>query len=143
MASPAETVKGTYNGANVTINYGSPSVKGRVIWGGLVPFDQVWRAGANEATTFETDKTVSIEGKQLPAGKYAFFIIPNAKESILIFNKISKQWGAYDYKESNDQLRVTVSNEKADIFVEKLQYTILATRVELAWENWIIGFSIK
>jgi len=72
VASPAETVSGKINGATITIKYGSPSVKGRAIWGALVPYDKVWRAGANDATTFETDKTITIEGKQLPAGKYSF-----------------------------------------------------------------------
>nr|WP_315146452.1 DUF2911 domain-containing protein [uncultured Flavobacterium sp.] len=143
VASPAETVTGKINGATITIKYGSPSVKGRAIWGALVPYDKVWRAGANDATTFETDKAISIEGKQLPAGKYSFFVIPNEKESIVIFNKEAKQWGSYDYKESNDQLRVVVKNKKADALVEKLEYKINGNRIELLWENWIIGFEVK
>jgi Protein of unknown function (DUF2911) len=142
-SSPAETVTGKVNGANITIKYGSPSVKGRAIWGALVPFNQVWRAGANDATTFETDKTITIEGKQLPAGKYSFFVIPSENESILIFNKEAKQWGAYEYKAGSDQLRVTVKNKKADVLAEKLEYKIMQTRVELVWENWIIGFEVK
>lgn len=141
--SPAEIVSGKINGATITIKYGSPSVKGRVIWGALVPYDKVWRAGANDATTFETDKTLTIEGKQLPAGIYSFFVIPNEKESVIIFNKVSKQWGAYDYKESSDQLRVTVKNKIQDKLVEKLEYKILDTRIELLWEKLIIGFSVK
>ena len=72
-ASPAETATGKINGANVTVNYASPSVKGREIWGKLVPFNEVWRAGANEATTFETEKELNVEGQKLPAGKYSFF----------------------------------------------------------------------
>jgi len=143
VASPAESVTGKINGATITIKYGSPSVKGRAIWGALVPYDKVWRAGANEATTFETDKTIAIEGKQLPAGKYSFFVIPNENESIIIFNKEPKQWGAYDYKESNDQLRVTVKNERGDALIEKLEYKILETRIELLWEKLIIGFEVK
>lgn len=141
--SPAESVSGNINGATITIKYGSPSVKGRAIWGALVPFEQVWRAGANDATTFVTDKTISIEGKQLPAGSYSFFIIPSEKQSIIIFNKVAKQWGSYDYKAASDQLRVTVDNQKSDKLIEKLEYRILKTRIELAWENWIIGFEVK
>ena len=72
VASPAAVATGKINGATITINYSSPSVKGRVIWGDLVPYNKVWRAGANEATTFETDKELTIEGKKLPAGKYSF-----------------------------------------------------------------------
>lgn len=143
VASPAETLSGKINGATITIKYGSPSVKGRAIWGALVPYGKVWRAGANDATTFETDKTITIEGKQLPAGKYSFFVIPNENESIIIFNKEAKQWGSYDYKESNDQLRVVVKNKKADALVEKLEYKIQENKIELRWENWIIGFEVK
>jgi hypothetical protein len=141
--SPAEKVTGMINGAKIEINYGSPSVRGRKIWGELVPFGEVWRAGANEATTFETDKTLTIEGLILPAGKYSFFIIPNQDECIVIFNKESKQWGAYKYNDKVDQLRVKVKQQLGDSFVEKLTYTINATDVELSWDNWIIGFSTK
>jgi len=77
--SPAATATGKVKGATITINYSSPAVKGRKIWGGLEAFDKVWRAGANEATTFETDKDIVVEGKPLAAGKYSFFLIP--KES--------------------------------------------------------------
>jgi hypothetical protein len=141
--SPAEKVTGMINGAKIEINYGSPSVRGRKIWGELVPFGEVWRAGANDATTFETDKTLTIEGLILPAGKYSFFIIPNKEECIVIFNKEAKQWGAYKYNDKADQLRVKVKQQLADSFTEKLTYTINATDVELSWENWIIGFSAK
>ena len=83
-ASPAATATGKINGATITINYCSPSVKGRAIWGELVPFNKVWRAGANEATTFETDKELTIEGKKLPAGKYSFFVF-QTKKNVLSF----------------------------------------------------------
>jgi hypothetical protein len=141
--STKEVVTGKINGATITINYGSPSVKGREIWGKLVPFNQVWRAGANDATTFETDKEVMIEGAKLPAGKYSFFIIPNDKECTIIFNKEAKQWGAYKYKENEDQLRVTVKQEVAKSKTEKLVYVIEKDRVSLNWDNWIIPFSVK
>jgi hypothetical protein len=74
-ASPAATVTGKVNGATITINYSSPAVKGRKIFGELEAFDKVWRAGANEATVFETDKNISVNGKPLAAGKYSFFLI--------------------------------------------------------------------
>jgi hypothetical protein len=141
--SPPEKANGIVNGAKIEINYGSPSVRGRKIWGELVPFGEVWRAGANEATTFETDKAITIEGLILPAGKYSFFIIPNKDECTIIFNKEGKQWGTYKYNDKADQLRVKVKHEKADSFTEKLTYTINATNVELSWENWIISFNVK
>src|SRR6185437_4669611 len=84
--SPPETATGTVGGASISINYSSPSVKGRKIWGGLVPYDKVWRAGANEATIFETNKAIKIEGKDLPAGKYSLFATPGENEWTIILN---------------------------------------------------------
>jgi hypothetical protein len=141
--SPGEKVTGIVNGAKIEINYGSPSVRGRKIWGELVPFGEVWRAGANDATTFETNKELTIEGLRLPAGKYSFFVIPSKDECIVIFNKEAKQWGAYKYKAKDDQLRVTVKQQIADSDTEKLTYIINETNVQLVWEKWIIGFSVK
>ncbi|WP_395048580.1 DUF2911 domain-containing protein [Flavobacterium sp.] len=142
-ASPAAVATGKINGATITINYCSPSVKGRKIWGELVPFNKVWRAGANEATTFETDKDLTIENSKLPAGKYSFFVIPNEKESIIIFNKEAKQWGAYKYKEKDDQLRVTVKQNISESSTESLTYKINNDSVVLIWEKWNIPISIK
>lgn len=142
-ASPATVATGKINGATVNINYSSPSVKGRKIWGELVPFNKVWRAGANEATTFETDKDLMIEGSKLPAGKYSFFVIPNEKECVIIFNKEAKQWGAYKYKEKDDQLRVTVKQKITDSNAENLVYTINENEIVLSWEKWSIPISVK
>lgn len=142
-ASPAAVVTGKINGATINVNYSSPSVKGRKIWGALVPFNEVWRAGANEATTFETDKDLTIEGVKLPAGKYSFFVIPSEKECIIIFNKEPKQWGASKYNDKQDQLRVTVKQKVADTMAEKLVYTINKDTIVLSWENWNIPFSVK
>ena len=141
--STKEMVSGKINGATITINYGSPAVRAREIWGKLVPLNQVWRAGANDATTFETDKELTVEGSKLPAGKYSFFIIPNEKECVVIFNKEVKQWGAYKYKEKEDQLRVTVKQKVAKSKAEKLVYTIDKKTVALSWDNWIIPISVK
>ena len=141
--SSKEVATGKINGASITINYGSPSVNSRAIWGALVPFNQVWRAGANDATTFETDKELTIEGSKLPAGKYSFFVIPNEKECVIIFNKEAKQWGAYKYKEKEDQLRVTVKQKVAQSKTEKLVYTIDKNTVALNWDNWIVPISVK
>lgn len=142
-ASPAVIVTGKINGATISINYSSPSVKGRKIWGALVPFNEVWRAGANEATTFETDKDFTIEGGKLPAGKYSFFVLPTEKECIIIFNKEPKQWGASKYNDKQDQLRVTVKQKASDTMTEKLVYTINKDTIVLSWENWNIPFRVK
>jgi len=142
-ASPAETATGKINGATIAINYGSPSVKGREIWGKLVPFNEVWRAGANEATTFETDKELTIEGQKLPAGKYAFFVIPNKDEATVIFNKEFKQWGSNDYDQKKDQIRVKVKPQATASSTEKLVYTINKDNVTLSWEKWNIPVKVK
>lgn len=141
--SPAEKSVGIINGSKIEINYGSPSVRERKIWGELVPFGQLWRAGANEATTIEISKEITIEGQRLPAGKYSFFVIPNEKECVLIFNKVIKQWGTSKYSQNEDQLRVIVKPEFADSPTEKLTYSISQTKIDLKWDNWIIGFSVK
>lgn len=142
-ASPAETAKGNISGSEITINYGSPSVRGREIWGKLVPFGEVWRAGANEATTFETTKNITVNGQQLPAGKYSFFIIPEKDNATVIFNKDAKQWGSYDYDKSKDALRVTVKPKAKSDSTEKMLYTVGKDNITLSWERWDIVIPIK
>ncbi|WP_176582348.1 DUF2911 domain-containing protein [Flavobacterium nackdongense] len=142
-ASPAAVATGKINGATITINYSSPSVKGRVIWGELVPFNKIWRAGANAATTIETDKELMIEGAKLPAGKYSFFVIPSEKECVLIFNKVAKMSGTSNYDEKQDQLRVTVKQKASSSTTESLVYTINDKSIVLSWEKWNIPFGVK
>lgn len=132
--SPPKTAEGEINGSKITINYHSPSVKGRTIWGDLVPLGQVWRAGANDATTFESSKEIKIQGQILAPGKYSFFIIPGESESIMIFNKVAKQWGAYSYDESQDALRVKVPSILGTNFEEKLVYEVQPDGFEIRWE---------
>lgn len=144
--SPPAIAKETISsGAIISVNYSQPFVKGRTIGKDLEPMaGKVWRAGANEATVFETDKDVTIEGKSLPAGKYAFFTIDNGSEWTLIFNKTSNQWGAYDYKEADDALRVTVKPEKAKSFSEKLTYNVDKNgKVSLLWGDKDVSFNVK
>ncbi len=133
-ASPAKTAEGTVKGSKITISYSSPAVKGRTIWGDLVPLGQVWRAGADDATTFETSKDIKIQGQTLPAGKYSFFIIPGETSSTFIFNKEAKQWGAYKYDESKDALRVNVTSNQTQTLEENLVYEVKADSFEVRWE---------
>jgi Protein of unknown function (DUF2911) len=142
--SPAASATGKSGEAIITINYAQPAVKGRKIWGDLVPFDKVWRTGANEATTIEFSKDVKIEGKALKAGKYALFTIPTeGGEWTIIFNKTTKQWGAYDYKEADDALRVKVKATKAVAITERFTFEIKDKNVTLAWENLSVGFKVE
>ncbi|SEG12558.1 DUF2911 domain-containing protein [Algoriphagus boritolerans] len=133
-ASPARTAEGTAAGSKITIKYSSPAVKGRVIWGDLVPLGQVWRAGADDATTFTTEKDILVEGKKLPAGTYSFFIIPGETESTFIFNKVAKQWGAYNYDAKEDALRVNVPSQQTATMEERLVYEVKPDGFEVRWE---------
>ncbi|WP_293897741.1 DUF2911 domain-containing protein [Sporocytophaga sp.] len=143
-ASPLDSVSGKVGKANISIKYSSPSVKGRKIWGSLVPYDQVWRAGANEATVFKTDQPITIEGKTLPAGSYSFFVIPSEKgDWTAIFNKNFNQWGAYKYDEKQDALRTHVKVRKTTSPNERLAYKITPTGFSLLWENTEIPVAIK
>ncbi|WP_317898438.1 DUF2911 domain-containing protein [Aurantibacillus circumpalustris] len=143
IASPRDSASGKISKALISINYGSPSVKGRKIWGDLVPYGKVWRAGANEATTFTTNQNIKVEGKDLPAGTYGFFAIPGEKDWIIIFNKTAQQWGAYEYKEKDDLIRVTVNAGKSSSMNERLIYKVTASGVSLLWENIEVAFAIK
>lgn len=141
-ASPSAKAKGEINGANITINYSSPFVKGRTIWGELVPFGKIWRAGANAPTTIETDKALKIEGKELPAGKYAVYVIPENGSATIIFGKDTKM-GAHEYNESQEALRVNVKTKKSSKMNESLVYVINKNNITLSWENLDIPVSVK
>jgi hypothetical protein len=143
IPSPRDSVSAKINGATITINYGSPSVKGRQIWGKLVPTDSVWRAGANEATVFTTSKDITVQGKSLPAGSYGFFVIPQATTWTIIFNKVAKQWGAYKYDKTQDALRVTVKPLKSKKMNERLVYKINAKGFSLNWDKLSVPVAVK
>ena len=141
--SPLAKVTGSISGSNITVNYSQPSVKGRKIWGGLVPYNQVWRTGANEATTFETSKDIKVEGQALPAGKYSLFTIPDENEWTVIFNKKSDQWGAYEYDEKKDQLRVKVKASALKESKEQLTFFIEGNKVLFRWEKTEVAFLVS
>lgn len=144
---PAKATATIGSGARITIDYSQPAVKGRTIGKDLEPMDgEIWRAGANEATVFETNKKVTVEGQELPAGKYAFFTIKEGDNWTLIFNKTWKTWGAYEYDKNkeNDALRVTVTGKKAAAATEKLTYKITKDgTVTLLWGNEQVAFHVK
>ncbi|MDX1941286.1 MAG: DUF2911 domain-containing protein [Saprospiraceae bacterium] len=146
--SPPAEAKATVGDLAISINYNSPAVKGRKIFGGLEPYDKVWRTGANEATIFEVNKDVMINDQKLSAGKYALFSIPTENgDWTVIFNKEANQWGAYNYKESEDVLRVKVKPGKTAALQERLDFKIDATnsvgKVIFSWENVTWSFDVK
>jgi len=146
--SPPATATGKIGDATITINYSSPAVKGRQIWGSLVPYDKAWRAGANEATTFETDKDIMVEGKKLPAGKYSLFVVPSQDQWQVIFNSETGQWGIKrtgeaNYDPTKNVLTVSVKPVKSSTMNERLNYAVNNDGVVLSWENLQAPISIK
>ncbi len=134
--SPKASVSQTIGFTDVTISYSRPGVKGRKIWGGLVPYNKVWRTGANEATKITFSKDVTINGEKLAAGSYAFFAIPTQNEWTLIFNKVADTWGAfsYDKNKSQDALKIKVKPVEHN-FQEWLEYNFSNMDVEKAGMN--------
>jgi len=115
---------GKIGDANININYHSPGVRGRTIWGGLVPYNDVWVTGAHNATAFETDKDIIVAGKLIPKGKYGIFTIPGKKEWTIIINKNWNQHLTDDYLQKEDVVRIKVKPERVKDNVERLQYFI-------------------
>jgi hypothetical protein len=146
--SPAATATGKAGGANITINYSSPSVRGRKVWGELVPYGKVWRAGANQATTIEFDKDVTVEGKKVPKGKYSLYAIPNEKEWDIIINSQTGQWGITRQGEttrdqSKDVAVVKVKPKKSGSMNEALKYEVNNNGFTMFWENMEVPVSVK
>jgi hypothetical protein len=133
--------------SEVTIYYHRPGVKGREIWGGLLPYDSVWRAGANEPTLFTFSDEVTIEGKKLPAGTYRFVAFPGKSQWTVAFNSEVKNWGTM-YEAQYDVMKFTVKPEAQTPDVEWMSFSFTdltpsSARVELAWEKVKIGFKIE
>ena len=145
--SPPATAKGMIGDATVTVDYSSPAVKGRKIWGDLIPYGKAWRAGANEATILETDKDLKIKGKTLPAGKYSLFATPGEKKWEIILNSETGQWGVKRGGEANrdpakDVLKVMVKAKKADMH-ERLTYEVNKKGIALMWDKVSVQIPAK
>lgn len=118
VASPTETMEATLGGANVQVVYSRPAVRGRVIWGGLVPWNEVWRTGANAATEFSTDRDLEIGGVQVPAGTYTLYSVYTPESAQLIINQQTGQWGT-EYHADRDLARVELSRQSIAAPVER------------------------
>jgi hypothetical protein len=141
---PAQLTATLSSGAVITIDYSQPSVKGRTIGKDLEPMEgKVWRTGANEATIFTNSKDVTVEGKPLPAGKYALFTLKNGDDWTIIFNKTANQWGAFKYKEEDDALRVKGKASKASQFAEKMAFAYDKGTISILWADSKVDFSVK
>ncbi len=146
--SPPAAATGKIGDATISINYSSPAVKGRKVWGDLVPYDKAWRAGANEATLFETDKAIKVEGKELPAGKYSLFIMPGEKEWQFIFNSETGQWGIKrtgeaNYDPAKTVLTVSAKPKASSTMNERLLYEVNGKGFTFKWDNVEVPVKVK
>jgi hypothetical protein len=148
LSPPAETSI-TIAGNTLTVKYSAPSMRGRKIFGALVPFGKVWRAGANEATAFHTDADLDLGGLAVPKGNYTLYVLPEENQWTLIVNKQTGQWGTV-YNENMDLGRVKMNPEHSATPIETYKITLLSTgprtgKLQLEWENTIawVPFTVK
>jgi len=146
--SQAAEVKQRVALTDITVNYHRPLVNGRKIWGGVVPYGKVWRAGANENTTIEFSDPVSIEGKPLAKGTYGLHMIPNPDSWTVIFSKTNTGWGSYSYKQDEDALRVDVKPRPLAEMKDALEFEFEdlkpdSTAVTLKWEKLGVPFTVS
>jgi len=138
--SPPATAKVDLGGgATITVDYSSPKVKGRKIFGGLVPYGKIWRTGANEATTFVTTADITVAGKAVPAGSYTLFTIPNEDKWTLVLSKKTGEWGTAYPGESEDLVRVDMKVSKLPALAEDFKISFdksgMGATMNIDWEN--------
>ena len=146
-ASPHEETSATVGGKKITISYGRPYKKGREVWGALVPWDQVWRTGADEATTLTTDGDITIGDLKVPKGTYALFTVPSQKKDWqLVVNKTAKQWGAFKYDAKDDLGRTNLKTGSGAELVEQLTIAIVPdgkkATLKIAWDTVVASAAI-
>jgi hypothetical protein len=146
--SPHETVNATVDGAKVTIVYGRPYTKDpksgekRKIWGTLVPYNQVWRMGADEATLLTTDKDITIGGTAIPAGSYSLYLWPTEAGAKLIVNKQTGQWGT-KYDQKQDLARIDLKKETAAKPADQFTIAVDGNTLKLTWEDVQYSAAVK
>ena len=146
--SPKKTAMAIVDGNHIHIDYSSPSVRGRQIFGGLVGYGEVWATGAHKATWIQLDKSVKIGEKVVPAGKYGLFTIPGEKEWTVIINQVWDMHLADDYDASKDVIRFTCTPEALETTMESLTYQVeeiadKTTQISIAWDKTKIKFVLK
>ncbi|WP_180754503.1 DUF2911 domain-containing protein [Hymenobacter sp. DG01] len=148
QASPRASVIQTFGLTEVTVDYHAPSVRGRAVWGGLVPYDQIWRAGANENTLIKFSTPVLLRGQTVPAGQYSFYVMPHQdRDWELVLNRVTTHWGAEGYDQRDDVIRVPVIPETAP-FHENLLYWFsdiksTGAHLNLTWEKRTLVLPIE
>ncbi len=146
--SPKATLTQAVGVSEITVTWSRPAVKGRKIWGGLIPFGEIWRTGANANTTIKFSDAVTINGKELPAATYGFHTIPGEKEWTLIISKDNNLAGSAGYKQENDALRLTVKPVTTGDFYERLTFDVIeltdsTAEIFFAWEKVKVSFTVQ
>ena len=146
--SPLSTVTTEFSTSKIEITYNRPSMKGRKIFGGLVPFGEVWRTGANAATKITFGEEVEIGGKTIPAGSYSFYTIPNETEWVIIINKNTGSWNGTGWAKEDDMVRMTVKPSRTTQTVETFtlsigNITFSSCTIDLMWENTVVSVPVK
>ncbi|MEO6167816.1 MAG: DUF2911 domain-containing protein [Chitinophagales bacterium] len=146
-ASPVTNVSQKFATSSIDLVYSRPSVKGRTIFGDLVPYDQIWRTGANSATKISFGENVKVEGKDVPAGKYALYTIPGKEQWVIILSKDTVLWGSDGYKDENDLVRFNVKPYTVSHLVESFTIDINNLKpnscdITMYWEKIGITFSV-
>lgn len=148
IASPRDTVEATVAGARLQVTYGQPAMRGREIWGSLVPYGEVWRTGANAATHFTTDRDLEIDGTAVPAGQYTLYSVFTPDSAQLIINEQTGQWGTV-YNEGQDLARVNLRSESLDEPVERFTIDVESAesggRIALSWDRtrYFVPFLVR
>ncbi len=139
ILSPRDTTRATIGSAHLLVDYGRPSKRNRAIWGGLVPWGEVWRTGANAATTFVTDRNLAFGSAVVPAGTYTLYSVPNAKGTwYLVVNKQNGQWGT-EYHQEQDLVRIPMTTKPIGSSVEKFAINVVPDgsggAIQLEWDT--------
>lgn len=142
-ASPTIEQSGSIDGVSVDIRYGAPSVRNRKIFGELVPFNKIWRTGANESTTISFSSDVLVNEQSLPAGTYSLFTTPSQDNWKVHFNSETDAWGAFSYDNQNDVLVVELKPSSRSELQEQMEFSLISTAVVLSWEYTEIRIPIK
>jgi hypothetical protein len=147
LLSPRDSVEISFNGKKISVNFGKPSMRGRKIMGGVVPFDKWWRTGANEATAFVTQADLIVGGKNIPKGSYTLYTMPSAKQWKLIINKQTGQWGTV-YSPKLDLVRIPLKKKMLKTPVDTLSIILEKTgkssgMLRLVWENTDLSVSVQ
>jgi hypothetical protein len=143
--SPLRTLEGNIGNTKVKIQYGAPSVKGRVVWGDLVPYNEVWRTGANESTYVDFDTDVTVEGKPLKAGRYSLFTIPKSsgKWTVIFNSEWDLEHGHFQYKQENDVLRAESTPQWVTDSQEQLTISIESPGIVVRWEKLVLPIAVN